>query len=231
MLNANEYKTKNSARVYKRRLAIIFTVISNNNYLKGKRMFKKIIASFLILATTTVFGMSLSALNGASKVELMEINGIGEVKAAAIIKERRKGKFKSFEDVQRVEGIGEQTAANIKNGVKSSADVKKVAKKTKTKAKKRKTSKKDVEEKVSKKTKAKKSKSKKDLKEKVEKKSKSKKSKAKKETKKKAEKATKKRKIKSMDEKKKELKSKAKKTKTKKTKSKKKKKTKSKKKN
>ena len=172
-------------------------------------MFKKIIAGFLVLATTTLFGMSLSALNSASKAELMEINGIGEVKAAAIIKERRHGKFKSFEDVQRVEGIGEQTADNIKRGVKTSEGVKKVAKKTKTKAKKRKTSKKDVEEKASKKAK----------------------SKAKKSTKEKAEKKTKKRKIKSMDEKKKELKSKAKKTKTKKTKAKKTKKTKSKKKN
>ena len=177
-------------------------------------MFKKIIASFLVLATTTVFGMSLSALNGASKAELMEINGIGEVKAAAIMKERRKGKFKSFEDVQRVEGIGEQTADNIKRGVKTSDGVKKVSKKTKTKSKKKtKTSKKDMKEKAEKKTKKTKSKAKKSTKEKAEKKTK-----------------TKKRKIKSMDEKKKELKTKAKKTKKKKTKAKKKKKTKSKKK-
>ena len=175
-------------------------------------MFKKIIAGVLVFGMSSLFAMSLSALNSASKAELMEINGIGEVKAAAIIKERRKGKFKSFEDVQRVEGIGEQTADNIKRGVKTSEGVKKVAKKTKTKAKKRKTSKKDVEEKASKKAKKTKSKAKKSSKEKAEKK-------------------TKKRKIKSMDEKKKELKSKAKKTKTKKTKAKKKKKTKSKKKN
>ena len=154
------------------------------------------IAGFLILATTTLFGMSLSALNGASKAELMEINGIGEVKAAAIIKERKKAKFKSFEDVQRVEGIGEQTADNIKRGVKSSDGVKKVAKKTKTKAKKKTTAKK---------AKA----SKKDVEEKADKKAKKTKSKAKK-----------KRKIKTTDEKKKELKTKAKKEK--KTKSKKK---------
>ena len=113
-------------------------------------MFKKIIASFLVFATTTVFAMSLSALNGASKSELMEINGIGEVKAAAIMKERRKGKFKSFEDVQRVEGIGEQTADNIKRGVKSSEGVKKVSKKTKTKRKTKTSSKKDVKEKAKK---------------------------------------------------------------------------------
>ena len=153
---------------------------------------------FLVLATSTLFGMSLSKLNSASKAELMEINGIGEVKAAAIIKERRHGKFKSFDDVQRVEGIGDQTAANIKNDVKSSADVKKVTKKTKSK--------------VSKKRKS----SKKDMKEKTEKKVKKTKSKVKKDTKEKAEKKMKKRKIKSMDKKKKELKTKAKKTKSKK---------------
>jgi len=119
-------------------------------------MLKKIIAGFLILATTTLFGMSLSALNSASKTELMEINGIGEVKAAAIIKERKKGKFKSFEDVQRVEGIGEQTADNIKRGVKSSEGVKKVKKTTKKKtAKKTKSTKKDTKAKATKKRKIK----------------------------------------------------------------------------
>ena len=171
-------------------------------------MLKKIIASFLVLATTTLFGMSLSQVNSASKAELMEINGIGDVKAAAIIKERRKGKFKSFQDLQRVEGIGEQTAANVKNGVKSAADVKKVKKTKKKKvAKKTKSTKKDVEKKKTKAKKTKKEKSKKDTKK------------------------TKKRKIKSMDDKKKELKTKSKKTKTKETKAKKTKKTKSKKKN
>ena len=112
----------------------------DNKNIRKRKMFKKIIAGFLILATSTLFGMSLSALNSASKAELMEINGIGEVKATAIIKERRKGKFKSFEDVQRVEGIGEQTADNIKRGVKSSDGVKKVSKKKKTKTNKKTTS-------------------------------------------------------------------------------------------
>ena len=105
--------------------------------LKGKRMFKKVISGFLVLATSTLFGMSLSQLNSASKSELMEINGIGEVKASAIIKERRKGKFKSFSDFERVEGIGEQTAANVKNNVKSASDVKKVKKSTKKKTAKK----------------------------------------------------------------------------------------------
>jgi len=159
-----------------------------------------------LLATTTLFGMSLSQLNSASKSELMEINGIGDVKADAIIKERRKGKFKSFEDVQRVEGIGEQTASNIQHNVKSSADVKKVTKSTKKRAT---SHKKDAKETVSKKKTA----AKKDIEERSAKKSKGKK------TKEKAEKKSK-RKIKSMDDKQKELKTKAKKTKAKKTKTK-----------
>ena len=91
-------------------------------------MYKKVIAGFLVLATSSVFGMSLNQLNSASKAELMEINGIGDAKADAIIKERKKGKFKSFEDFQRVEGIGEQTSKNVKNDVKSSHKEKKVTK-------------------------------------------------------------------------------------------------------
>ena len=123
-------------------------------------MLKKVIVGFLVLATSTLFGMSLSQLNSASKAELMEINGIGDVKATAIIKERRKGKFKTFSDFERVEGIGEQTAANVKNNVKSASDVKKVKKTSKKKStkkstKKTKTSKKDVKEKTKKKRKIK----------------------------------------------------------------------------
>jgi len=190
----------------RKKLVIILDWVCPKLHLyKRNTMLKKIIAGFLVLATTTLFGMSISALNSASKSELMEINGIGEVKAAAIIKERRHGKFKSFDDLTRVEGVGEQIASNVKNGVKVGQEPKKV----KRTSKKKTTSKKDVKEKAEKKTK----------------------SKSKKNTKEKAEKKTKKRKIKSMDEKKKELKTKAKKTKTKKTKAKKKKKTKSKKKN
>jgi competence protein ComEA len=76
--------------------------------------------------------MSLNQLNKASKQELMEINGIGEVKADAIIKERKKGKFKSFEDFQRVEGVGPSLADNVEK------DVKKKEKKTQTKKAKKK---------------------------------------------------------------------------------------------
>ena len=98
----------------------------------------------MVFLTPALFAMSLTKLNSASKAELMEINGIGDAKASAIMKERKKGKFKSFDDFQRVEGIGEQTAANVKNNVKSASDVKKVKKTSKkTSTKKTKSSQKD----------------------------------------------------------------------------------------
>ena len=158
----------------------------------------------------------------------MQIKGIGEVKAAAIVKERRKGKFKSFDDLaQRVPGIGDQTAANIKHGVENgekSAAISKTKKKRSlgsifgSKKKQEHGKKADKEEKSSKKkeSKSKKKKSEKSKKSKGSIKSK-KSEKSKKEKKEKANKS-KKRKIKSLDEKAKELKSKAKKRKKRKSK-------------
>ena len=118
----------------------------NEKLIKGRKMLKKVVTGFLVLATSTLFGMSLQKLNTASKAELMEINGIGEKKADAIIKERRKGKFKSFEDFQRVEGIGEETAKNVKNDVKVKQESAKTSKKKtqkKSTSKSKKSTKKD----------------------------------------------------------------------------------------
>ena len=81
-------------------------------------MFGKIIAGFLIFATSALFGMSLEQLNSASKEDLMEVKGIGEAKADAIIEERKKSEFTSFDDFQRVKGIGEKAALNVKEHVK-----------------------------------------------------------------------------------------------------------------
>ena len=97
-------------------------------------MFRKLVAVLALSAFTTLFGMSLGTFNSADKETLMQIKGIGEKKAALILKERKKGKFKSFDDLMaRVSGIGEQIVSNIKNDVKSGEKGKKTSSKPKSK--------------------------------------------------------------------------------------------------
>lgn len=86
-------------------------------------MIKKIVAGCIVFAATSLFGMSIDELNSASKAELMQIKGIGEAKAEAIITERKKGKFTSFEDFQRVKGVGEKMALTVKNSPKPSSNI------------------------------------------------------------------------------------------------------------
>jgi len=86
-------------------------------------MIKKIVAVCVVFTATSLFGMSIDELNSASKAELMEIKGIGEAKAEAIMTERKKGKFKSFEDFQRVKGVGEKMALKVKNSPKPSSTI------------------------------------------------------------------------------------------------------------
>ena len=95
-------------------------------------MFNKIFFTLSFLSVSSLFAMSLSQLNSASKEDLMKINGIGEAKATAIIKARAKSKFKSFDDLQKVKGIGPAITSNLKNDVTS-----KTKSKIKTKAKKK----------------------------------------------------------------------------------------------
>ncbi len=82
-------------------------------------MIKKVLAGVVVFAGVSLFGMSLSQLNSASKSDLMAISGIGEAKADAILKERKHGKFKSFDDLTRVKGIGSAIAKRVKDDVKS----------------------------------------------------------------------------------------------------------------
>ena len=55
-------------------------------------------------------------INTASKSELTALNGIGDVKAQAIIDYRNtNGNFKSIEDILNVSGIGDAVFAKIKD--------------------------------------------------------------------------------------------------------------------
>ena len=54
-------------------------------------------------------------LNTATKVELVELTGIGEVIAQRIIEYRDQHPFKTIDELQEVKGIGEITFGKIKN--------------------------------------------------------------------------------------------------------------------
>ncbi len=57
-------------------------------------------------------------INTADMEELMRLNGIGEVKALAIIAYREQnGPFTQIEDLMKVSGIGEKTFAKIKDDI------------------------------------------------------------------------------------------------------------------
>lgn len=56
-------------------------------------------------------------INTASKDELMDITGVGEVIAERIIEYRTTNRFKSIEDVQNVKGIGSKTFEKMKNEI------------------------------------------------------------------------------------------------------------------
>jgi len=143
---------------------------------------------FLALTFTAV---SLFAMNfqTASKSELMTIKGIGEKRAASIIKYRKSNKIRSAADLKNINGIGAEIADNAKRGIKNSD--KKVGKAKKSVSKKTSSSK----DKISKKAKKSKEKTSKRVKKKAgdatkrsEKKAKKKNSKAKKDSKKKVKK-------------------------------------------
>ena len=88
-------------------------------------MIKKRAVLALVFATSFAFAMSVKEVNKASKDELMKINGIGEKKADAIIKQRKKTAFKSLEDLEQVKGVGPALVKNIKNDVRKKTPVKK----------------------------------------------------------------------------------------------------------
>ncbi|CZE47718.1 ComEA family DNA-binding protein [Campylobacter geochelonis] len=81
---------------------------------------KFILKLALIFGALTTFVFAAVNINTATKDELMSLEGIGDIKAEAIIKHREATPFKSIEDIKSVNGIGDKTF----NALKSDIDIK-----------------------------------------------------------------------------------------------------------
>ena len=72
--------------------------------------------SLLLLGISLSFG-SID-INKADKAELMKINGVGEVKADAIVAYRAKHNcFKNLEEIKEVKGFGDKFLENNKGKI------------------------------------------------------------------------------------------------------------------
>lgn len=75
----------------------------------------------LVLITLLVMSFNVFAavnLNTATQAELESLEGVGPVKAQAILDYRKKnGGFKSVDELEKVDGIGASTLENVRKNV------------------------------------------------------------------------------------------------------------------
>ena len=83
-------------------------------------------ATIVMCTASIACAMSLSEINKASKDELMQIKGIGESRAEAIMDARP---FKNIAQLDDVKGIGPALLGNIKNNITKGSTSKRQKKK------------------------------------------------------------------------------------------------------
>ena len=94
---------------------------------------KKLLLALLVSLAFSFSAFAAVNINTATQAELESLDGIGPVKAAAIIDYRKKnGGFKSVDELEKVEGVGPVTMANVKKDVAVSGATSVPAAKTKT---------------------------------------------------------------------------------------------------
>ena len=90
---------------------------------------KKFVA---ILAIFSSLFLGAIDLQTASKSELMEIKGIGEKKADAIIEYRKSNTINSADDLKNIKGFGDTIIDNIKKDIKVKSNTSKKDEKPKS---------------------------------------------------------------------------------------------------
>jgi competence protein ComEA len=79
---------------------------------------KKILLALLASIAISFSAFAAVNINTATQAELESLDGIGPVKAAAIIDYRKKnGGFKSVDELEKVNGVGPVTLAHVKKDV------------------------------------------------------------------------------------------------------------------
>ena len=86
---------------------------------------KRIIGLFLALIAYAGIAFAAVNINSATKEQLESLDGVGPVKAQAIIDYRKKnGPFKSLEDVKKVDGVGDATFDKVRKDIALSGTTK-----------------------------------------------------------------------------------------------------------